>query len=991
MKDNMPCLHELFMQQARKTPDAVAAVDGDRRISYAELDRMTDHLAGYLQARGVTLDDPVGIFMEKSLEYIAAYIAILKAGGGYMPLDLEYPDALLGKILDEAQPKAVITKLPYADRLDDGRVPAILNIDSDMSWKECRYDKAAVAEITPDHLAYVVYSSGTTGEPKGILAPHRGSVHSYTTRFEISDYQPGDRVACNVFFVWELLRPLLRGGAVYVIPDEIIYDPVPLLDYIESNGITETLFTPSLLETVFNVVDTETVRTKFATMKVLWLNGEVVTARLRRRAMESLPPDVRLLNIYSISECHDVSVEDLRKFEALESGVCSVGNLMKGVTARLMDDNLQPVSEGAVGELFIGGPGLARGYLKKPELTAERFVELDGRRYYRTGDLAVIHPDGRLEIKGRCDYMVKVRGYSIHLGAVETALLENADVKSCAVIAEGQEGEDKRLVAYVVRNAGADWRIDPETGISTDLRERIKPHLAHYMVPSVFVEMDSIPLNAASGKLNRKQLPAAPKLKPVDFSDIRLGKSAGVGEQEAALQTIWERILGLKPGTIDRESDFFDYGGHSLLAVQMASAVASIFGTELRVKDVYETPVLKDMVAAINAGGTEGGPSRSIREDAVLDPAIRPDPATRPIPLSRAKKVFLTGSTGYLGGFLLDELLRETDADIYCLVREKNGDPVNARERIVNNLRQYKTYRKADEKRIMPVVGDLTRPLLGLSQEAFDRLADEIDFLFHCGSLVNYVYSYAVIRPAAVNGTEEVLRLASRTRTKPLHYISTNGVFPGGDKTPYMENREIDSFADRLEGGYCPAKWVAEKIVWEAIDRGLPVCLYRPGNIGHHSVTGVINENDFQALIVEACKKVQYAPDRPDWMFEMTPVDFLVKTIVTFAEKPAHFGNVYNVVESNPMPAMTVFEMLSASGFIDGYVSYDDWREMLYRTGQAENDPILNVLAQSLDDVEPYLSDTSVYDRTRLDRAISIEGIETDIPDKEYFRKLVDV
>jgi thioester reductase-like protein len=603
--------------------------------------------------------------------------------------------------------------------------------------------------------------------------------------------------------------------------------------------------------------------------------------------------------------------------------------------------------------------------------------------------LAEIHPDGVIEIKGRCDYTVKIRGYSIHLGAVEMALLEHANVKSCAVIYEGEEGEDKRLVAYVVRDEAANWKIDEQTGISVDIRNRLKPHLSHYMIPSTYVELDNIPINPITGKLNRKLLHSPPRKHEYDTQVIKLREDASPEEQEAVMKALWERILFLDPGSINNDSNFFDFGGHSLLAVELTILIEDVFHVNLKVKDIYEYPTLTEMVQRVQDGADSVLRPISIREDAHLDASIIPVLAKRPLSVFDTKSIFITGTTGFLGAFLLDELLRTTNdfVNIYCLVRIKKGDSEDALNRIISNLKYYQLYNHNMKKRIIPVVGDLTKRYFGLSIEQFIKFANKIDFIFHCASLVNYVYSYAVIKPAAVNGTHEILRFACTAATKPIHYISTNGIFPGEHKTVYLENSDIDSFADHLKSGYDQAKWVAEKLVWEAVSRGLPVCLYRPGNIGHHSLTGASNPNDFQSMIVDACIKVKCAPDKDKWAFEITPVDFLVKSIVLFASQPSHFGKVFNIVQKNPILTKTVFDLLLETELISGYVSFDEWKSILYAKSEKEDYYDLNVLAQSLEDIEVYLNNESIYDCSLFEIALAKYYLQRPSTDLDYFKK----
>ena len=377
----------------------------------------------------------------------------------------------------------------------------------------------------------------------------------------------------------------------------------------------------------------------------------------------------------------------------------------------------------------------------------------------------------------------------------------------------------------------------------------------------------------------------------------------------------------------------------------------------------------------------------------MLDREIIPAPDQKPLSLYGARAIFLTGATGFLGAFLLEQILQSTEdhVRVCCLTRKKSGDETDSDERIKSNLKNYGLWDDTFKYRIVSIAGDLSQKRFGLTQPEFDQLAKDIDFIFHCAAFVNYVYTYPVLKPHTVDGTQEILRLASTAVSKPIHHISTNGIFPGGDKTHYWENNEIDSYSDRVEDGYGQAKWVAEKLVWEEVAMGLPVCLFRPGNIGHHSITGVVNPNDFQFLIIDACTKIKCAPDNDKWAFEMTPVDFLVKAIVRFAGDPSHFGQVYNIVQSEATLAKAVFDLLLDKKLISEYVSLDEWISRLYARAEETDDYILNVLAESLSDVEQYLTDDSIYDCSQFNKAIKNCRIDRPLTDKDYFEKLVNI
>ena len=986
-------LHQLFRRQAAKTPETPAVVDHCHNYTYGFLDQATDAMAGYFQGLGVQFDTPVGIYMETCAEYVVPYLAALKAGGAYMPLDLTYPRNLLEKIFNEAEPGIIVTKTAYLDRLDFGHSAEVLCLDRDPVWMLSDYRPERVAAQNLDHPAFIAYSSGTTGEPKGIQNPHRGAVHSYMRRYEISDYRVGDRVACNIFFVWELLRPLLRGGTVYTTPDDVIYDPRRLVRFLAENEITETLMTPSLLESVLNALPVDTLRASLSRLRVLWLNGEVVTLALRDRALAALPEETRLLNTYSISECHDVASLDLRQMADVESEFCPVGFVNRDVDARLHDGQMQPVAD-RPGELLIGGPCLARGYLKKPGLTAERFVDIDGRRYYRTGDVAQFLADGRIEILGRCDSMVKIRGYSINLGAVESALQALDSVDSCAVTVDGKEGEEKRLVAYVVPADGAGWTVDAASGACPPLREALAESLPAYSIPGVFVSMDVLPLNPATGKANRAELPPPPN-KSFSFEDLpKLPSGAGEFERRATMLNLWHRMLGLAPETMGPEDNFFDFGGHSLLAVELTAAVETVFGQPLNAREIYAHPTVNELLDFMDGRGRAGAATTvSLADEARLHPEIadqvREADAEDVGAYPDVQSVFITGATGFLGAFLLRRLIDTTPAyvTLNCLVRTNGeGAPI---DRVRRNLDYYGLWDGGAGERVRVVNGDLTKPQLGLTDAAWQKLAESASMIFHCASLVNYVYPYEVIKPHTVDGTQEILRLASDGTVKPLFYVSTNGIFPTEQGGSFPEAPQIDPYADRLTSGYAQAKWVAEKLVWEAVEHGLPACVLRPGNIGHHSDTGAANPRDFQVMIMNACARTRLAPAATHWQFEMTPVDYLSEAIVHIASEQNHFNNAYNVVAEQRVPAEKVFGQMHSRGLIDDMVPVDQWQRRMTDLAAAENDPSLKLMAESLPDLTLYLADDSEYDCSRFESVTQSRGLQRPPVDARYFDKLL--
>ena len=740
-----------------------------------------------------------------------------------------------------------------------------------------------------------------------------------------------------------------------------------------------------------NSTDPKQLRSALSSLRVVWLNGEVVPASLLRLSLDVLPRSARVFNTYSISETHDVCTIELTDLCLDTRNACPVGYAMDGVTLRVLPEGQSALAPRGVGELFIGGRGLARGYLKRPDLDSGKFVIRDGDRYYSTGDVAEVDARGMTTIIGRNDSMVKIRGYTVYLSAIEETLRQHCDAADATVLAENEDEANKRLVAFVVRGSQAAWRVDAKSRTSRDLRALLERHLPLYMVPSHFIELETLPINQQTGKLERKALPALPERKPVVKQRTPLSKHATARERLMALRELWSEALDVDGDSLEDDWNFFDLGGHSLTGLDLTLGIEQLFRIELKGTEIYEYPTISELGAYLENRVPNMESGISLAEDSTLDPEIAPRGAPRITRLSEASSVLVTGTTGFLGAFLLDELVRAAGPDtrFYCLVRDRDSGKGGSTNRVLDTLRFYGLAGHSAGDRIVPVAGDLTQPRMGLDNDEYRRLAEEVDLIFHCAASVNYAYPYSAAKPHTVGGTLEVLKFACTDVAKPIQYISSNGVFPGGDDNPYLENSDIDGFVNRMEGGYNQAKWVAERLVWQAVSRGLPVCIFRPGNIGHHSGTGTVNPNDFLSLIIKACARLGCAPLAPEWFFEMTPVDSLVKAITKISDDPRHLGKVYNVVQQGPVPADQVFAYMENHGYVEDRAQLGDWKSRLETMADRDDDMELKVLVRSLESVEPYLSDTSVYDISRFSEALSEIGLRMPTVDADYVTKFL--
>ncbi|KAI6358700.1 hypothetical protein MCOR25_007269 [Pyricularia grisea] len=932
-------LAALFCQQAAATPDAVALEDETTTLTYAELERQTGLLANRLRQQGVGRDSLVGVLLGRSADYVIACLAALRAGGAFLVLELAYPPQLLCDVIDDANPTVVVTHRAHAGSIKP-EIPLIVLDEpnatpEDSAQPTDEANQALPADDDLDRLAFVCYTSGTTGRPKGIANPHRAPVRSYSLRFELSNLHPGDRVACNVFFIWEILRPLLRGATVVAVPDNVSYDPVALVDLLASRKITETLMTPTLLATVLS--RHSKLGDRLPHLRTLWLNGEVVMADLARRTLSALP-NTRLLNCYSASETHEIACGDIKEILTEDASVCPVGPPIDPKHTYILDQNFQKVEPGASGELFLGGHLLARGYLNLPETTAKSFLPdafdlAPGARMYRTGDLARMLPSGLLEITGRVGGMIKVRGYSVQPGAVESVVMKHLAVRHCAVVSHG-EGLKRQLVSYFVRdkeNPGDRVNfIVQESGYSPMARKTLSAHLAHYMIPALWIELTELPTHEVSGKIDLKKLPGPSG-----------AKTNGNGRQqernkEVKVETIiqnWAASLDLPPNVITPEHDFFDLGGHSLALADLARRLSDTFGFPVPVARLAGRPTLEGHVEVVRAArdghtaAIQADLPAVLKADSVLPDDIKPTKTTM-CPLNEAKTILLTGVTGYLGAFLLKSLIENTSARILCLVRfarPSHGTESRGMARIRQNLLDLGIWDPSIMDRVDVVPGNLGRKRLGLSEEDFDELASNLDVIIHAGATVNLVYPYAAMRTANVGGTKEILRLASRSGAT-VHHVSTNGVLPpSSEGWPEDTILDVEEVAEKLLDGYGHTKWVAEQLVLEAGRRGLPVKIYRPGTISGHSVLGSTNTYDLlTALFVESIH-LGHAPDIPNWLAEMTPVDFVSQAIITLSNHVDIDQKIYHIGDPKPVTATALLEDLAGLGYPTDLMGWDEW------------------------------------------------------------------
>ena len=583
------CIQELFEQQVGNTPDAVALICEDRRVTYRELNSQANQLAHYLIRRGVGPDTRVAISLERSPEMIVALLGILKAGGAYVPLDPDYPQARLKFMLEDARVLVLLTQKALLQNLPPNTAEVIC---IDELWKEIERDSQDNPQIvtTADNLAYVMYTSGSTGKPKGVAVKHRNVVRlvkntnyaNFSADEVFLQFAPVSFDAAT-FEIW---GSLLNGARLALMPPAKV--SLPELGLALKRYRVTTLW---LTAGLFNLM-VDNHFDDLRGLRQLLAGGDVLSVPHVRRVVEELK-DCRLINGYGPTEnttftcCYPL--KDLAKV----NGSVPIGYPISNTSVYILDAWMNPSPIGVPGQLYIGGDGLAHGYLDRPQLNAERFVRdpfstVPGARLYKTGDLVRYRATGEIEFIGRIDNQVKVRGFRIELGEIEASLAEHPSVREAVVVARKDE-VDKHLWAYVTARVGRELIVD-------ELRGFLRQKLPDHMVPSVFVPLESMPLTPI-GKVDRRALPSTNGFKP----STAKGFSAPGDGVELKLTRIWEKALNVRPIGID--DNFFELGGHSLLAVRLFAQIEKSFGKNLPLATLFSAPTVKQFARVLRDEG----------------------------------------------------------------------------------------------------------------------------------------------------------------------------------------------------------------------------------------------------------------------------------------------------------------------------------------------------------------------------------------------------
>lgn len=963
---------DAFIQQVSTSPTHPAIIDKDNKnISYQQLDDLSNRLCALLQRRGVGPGDYIPLLAQRTPQLIIGMLAIVKAGAAYIPLDSSYPEQRIKYIIEQSRSPIILSD--HENNNEKNQYDSVKLINIDTISDEIVLTRQPI-DIPQDALAYVIFTSGTTGTPKGVMVEHLSlwNIVRWHNRQFAMDADCRTTLNAGIGFdvaQWEIWSALTSGAALCLPAEEQRLQPAALLQFFADRRLTHA-FVPTVL--VPDVVRAD----KPARLALRYL----FTAGEKLAPLDPTPLGCPLIDYYGPTEatifatCNPLTC-------AADAATASIGRPVTDTEIFILDEQLQPVSGDAPGELFISGSCLARGYLHNPQLSAEKFLQpagFNGKRLYRSGDRARWLADGRIQYLGRLDDQVKIRGNRIELGEIESVIMQTPGVNAAvAVVTEPEHAADKKIVACLVADAAQPDLLDA-------VKARLKKTLPSYFLPADYLLLPRLPLNA-NGKTDKAAL-----LAHYAASRTTAGNALPDAAQEQ-VAAVWRELLALN--AIGADDNFFDIGGHSLLAARLAEAIGQRLGVKTYVRDIYEFPTVAALTRELAQRSGQAQPEldsepvRALQEDAKLPPDVQINPHFEPQQLTQPRAILLTGASGFVGSHLLADLLATRQADIYCLVRGDSAE--QAGQRLDAVLQKHHIALSAEQRsRVYVVPGNLAEPRFALPDEQYQQLCRQVDIIYHSASAVNFIQPYSYMKRDNVQGLNEVIRFAAHLRTKPLMLLSTISVYSWGHlhtgKRVMLESDDIDQNLPAVlsDLGYVRSKWVMEKIADLAALQGLPLMTFRLGYATSHSRSGVSADYQWWGRLVKTCLSSGTVPDLRDLREGLTTVDYMTRAIAHISGNPQALGLKFNLIheDSNNLTLQQFFRRLEDYfGYRFRQMPYHDWLAQWQHDENAPLYPLLSLFRDNMSHGQAAVQlyqDTYQWDCSNVKRFLAGSGIE---------------
>ena len=961
------CVHQLFEEQAVKTPDKVAVIACDKTLTYAELNDNANRIAHSLIVKGVHIGDIVAFALPRKSYVVATILGTLKAGAVFLPIDPNYPLERINYMLEDSGAKIFITESKIGELL------------------KCENTANPCVAISEEDLCYCIYTSGSTGNPKGALIRHRNLVNfcNNTPANNLQHYIAQNCtsvLACGsiTFDIsnFEILLSLLLGKTVVLADEQEVSNANLLAKLIQTNRIDCIHCTPTKLHAY---LDNAEFASAFANVKCVMVGGEQLTEDICEAIHKN--SGAAIFNGYGPTET-TMGVS----FGEINSADITIGKPIANTQIYIIDKNMRPVPIGVTGELCIAGDGVGAGYLNRPELTAEKFIDnpFGEGKLYKTGDLAYWREDGNIAYVGRNDFQVKIRGLRIELGEIENAI-DGIDGISQAVVAVRKNSEGRQLICAFY------------TGNEVDAKEicnHIGKKLPKYMLPHIFTHLNEMPLTS-SGKVNRKALPE------VDLENITNDAEYVPPEnkQQKLLCRLMEQILDVTPVGI--ADDFFDLGGDSLKAIEFVSK-AHNEGIYFNLQNVFDYPTVKELWECIEKGDKQDISFADVdfsAANAILE-KNKPKYVTAP-QKCEVGNILLAGATGYLGIHILADFLEHDTGTAYCLVRGK--DHADSTARLNKLLAFYFGGKYVDSERIQVICADLQKDSFGLDENTYVKLLGTVDTVINTAASVKHYGSYKYFYEANVETTKRLIDFCKVANAKLIHTstLSVSGNTFGDEFDGYVSETEKHFYESSLyigqplENVYARSKFEAEKAVLDAMGKGLPANIMRMGNLTNRLSDGVFQKNYESNAFLQRVKGVLDLGIFPDYLMdlyaEFTPIDEAASAVMTITR---HFSTEQTVFHINSIKVVyfdALFQIFNDLGFnvdiVDGAIFTEALRKTAEQTGTAH---IFETFINDMDENDQLSYDSNI----RIENDFTVQylkslGFEWADIGMDYLRKYV--
>ena len=935
---------EKFGEIVQKYPGNIAILtDGQEKVDYKSLYGRAAAICQMLKRKRVSRGDIVALNMDKSADYVASIIGVWMANAAFIPIPKELPKERRRFIIRDARPKFILRDNDLKNYPSKKKIGRIKHY------------------IQPNDLAYIFYTSGSTGEPKGVMVEHNSIVNVLEKQIKMFEIRPKDRslLFLSINFdgsLSDIGTALLSGATLCIETKNNLRVVTNLSKILRDRAITHLDIPPSLLE----ILSLEKMP---STLKTIIIGGDICKTEIVKRWAKKF----RLINVYGPTEATIASsmiLCDPDKWDGPD-----IGQPIKNTGYKIRN-----------GELLISGIGLARGYLNKKDLTEKKFSALDGKRYYHTGDLVRISGQ-KIYFLGRKDRQIKINGQLIAPEEIERALQHNKVVRESVVITKKMGGK-KKIIAFVEA-------INKQRDVTErQLKTYLQRSLPHWMVPSKIVFVKNIPRNI-NGKIDYRKLMGVTKYKTLGKKEIVSAKDS----TQERLRKIWSRILN--KDDICPDDNFFDLGGDSLAVIQMIIESEKI-GINIPIGSVSKNMTIRSVLNRTNATRENG-----FKKDAIITKEWKNlFLESRHLTRAGSSGVLITGCTGLLGIHVLKKLLSTSTPKIYTIVRAKNKK--GALDRIKQTAKPYRIKFSYQElSRLRVVTGDITKRNLGLSKKDLKDVLKNVEEIYHLAAEVNMVKPYEELCQTNVSGTKEIVRLAMTDCLKKINYASTLSVFVATDRNTgvAIENDDLKK-TKTIYGGYARSKWVAERFLQE-IPRGiLPINIFRFGLITGNSTTGKFSPHDYLNMFMSGLTSLGVVPDgnHKQMTLDVTPIDYATEAMIQIAQKSDN--GAYHVANNSGFNLKMIIDTLAERGIKIKTLPQKDWQNFIGKRSLSTNESATYAALcrlypsakkfERLRGMDLFQATNIRFDRANADKYLRGTGIVIPKPNKELLNKYLN-